>query len=312
MKRLSRSDSLGAMVSVCPAASENKCLGGSQNNNKIYEKGFQPILDGLEDEDCIEESGQIAEKKRRLSANQVRELERNFEVENKLEPERKVKIAQELGLQPRQVAVWFQNRRARWKTKQLEKDYGLLKAGYDALKLDCDALNHDKEALSAEIRNLKLKLQTEVKVDAICPIKEENKALEQNKICGALKGLKKNTNHDQDHYNFGRSDSDCSTILNEENSPNVALLSEGLPQQQSMVSPLASSFRSDCDYVKSFHSHMKSLPFESSNILTNTEKDYQQFMKMNEHNTLNVDESCSFFSDEQALILPWCCPEKWN
>jgi homeobox-leucine zipper protein len=73
------------------------------------------------------------EKKRRLSAEQVRALEQSFEVENKLEPERKARLARDLGLQPRQVAVWFQNRRARWKTKQLERDYAALRHSYDAL-----------------------------------------------------------------------------------------------------------------------------------------------------------------------------------
>ena len=109
------------------------------------------MFDGLDEEGCVEESGQIVEKKRRLSVDQVKALEKNFEVENKLEPERKVKLAQELGLQPRQVAVWFQNRRARWKTKQLERDYGILKANYESLKLNYDALQHDNEALLKEV-----------------------------------------------------------------------------------------------------------------------------------------------------------------
>ncbi|XP_038699749.1 homeobox-leucine zipper protein ATHB-5-like [Tripterygium wilfordii] len=94
------------------------------------------MLDGLDEEGYIEESIHISEKKRRLSVDQVKALEKNFEVENRLEPERKMKLAQELGLQLRQVAVWFQNRRALWKTKQLERDYGVLKANYEALKLN--------------------------------------------------------------------------------------------------------------------------------------------------------------------------------
>jgi homeobox-leucine zipper protein len=91
------------------------------------------------------------EKKRRLSAEQVRALERSFEVENKLEPERKARLARDLALQPRQVAVWFQNRRARWKTKQLERDYAALRHSYDALRHDHDALRRDKDALLAEV-----------------------------------------------------------------------------------------------------------------------------------------------------------------
>lgn len=112
------------------------------------------MLEGLDEEGCVEEPGHHSEKKRRLSVDQVKALEKNFEVENKLEPDRKVKLAQELGLQPRQVAVWFQNRRARWKTKQLERDYGVLKANYEALKLNHDSLQRDNEALLNEVTKL--------------------------------------------------------------------------------------------------------------------------------------------------------------
>ncbi|XP_010931687.1 homeobox-leucine zipper protein HAT5 [Elaeis guineensis] len=91
------------------------------------------------------------EKKRRLTADQVQFLEKNFAFDNKLEPERKIQLAKDLGLQPRQVAIWFQNRRARWKTKQMEKDYEVLKSSYDVLKADCENLLRENEKLKAEV-----------------------------------------------------------------------------------------------------------------------------------------------------------------
>lgn len=100
----------------------------------------------------------LGEKKRRLALEQVRALERCFETDNKLDPDRKARIARDLALQPRQVAVWFQNRRARWKTKTLERDFAALRARHDALRADCDALRRDKDALAAEIRELRQKL----------------------------------------------------------------------------------------------------------------------------------------------------------
>ncbi|CAD6212544.1 unnamed protein product [Miscanthus lutarioriparius] len=95
------------------------------------------------------------ERKRRLSVEQVRTLERSFEVANKLEPERKEQLARALGLQPRQVAIWFQNRRARWKTKQLEKDYDVLRRQLDAARAENDALLAHNKKLQAEIMALK-------------------------------------------------------------------------------------------------------------------------------------------------------------
>lgn len=90
-------------------------------------------------------------KKKRLSMDQVQGLEKIFEVDSKLDQERKVKLAAELGLQPRQVAIWFQNRRARWKTKQLERDFRLLKANYESLQQNYSQIEREKEGLVAEV-----------------------------------------------------------------------------------------------------------------------------------------------------------------
>ncbi|KAF8399443.1 hypothetical protein HHK36_015308 [Tetracentron sinense] len=107
------------------------------------------------DDDFSDDGSQAGEKKRRLNMVQVKTLEKNFELGNKLEPERKMQLARALGLQPRQIAIWFQNRRARWKTKQLEKDYDILKRQLDAVKADNDTLQAQNMKLQAEILLLK-------------------------------------------------------------------------------------------------------------------------------------------------------------
>jgi homeobox-leucine zipper protein len=116
---------------------------------------------GDEDQLSEDEGSQAGEKKRRLNMEQVRTLEKNFELGNKLEPERKMQLARALGLQPRQVAIWFQNRRARWKTKQLEKDYDTLKTQFDAIKAQNDALHSHNQKLQSQIMALKNREQTE-------------------------------------------------------------------------------------------------------------------------------------------------------
>ncbi|KAJ0986807.1 hypothetical protein J5N97_005163 [Dioscorea zingiberensis] len=121
------------------------------------QRPFFTLPDELLEEEYYDE--QLPEKKRRLTPDQVRLLERSFEAENKLEPERKTELARQLGLQPRQVAVWFQNRRARWKTKQLERDFDRLKSSYDSLLADRDSLRQDNDRLRSQVAALLEKLQ---------------------------------------------------------------------------------------------------------------------------------------------------------
>jgi hypothetical protein len=81
------------------------------------------------------EGGDEQAKKRRLSDEQARQLEINFRKERKLETPRKVQLAAELGLDAKQVAVWFQNRRARHKSKLMEEEFSKLRAAHDAVVL---------------------------------------------------------------------------------------------------------------------------------------------------------------------------------
>ncbi|KAI3699436.1 hypothetical protein L2E82_43747 [Cichorium intybus] len=97
------------------------------------------------------DGGSSGMRKRKLSDEQVNLLEQNFGNEHKLESERKDRLASELGLDPRQVAVWFQNRRARWKSKKLEEEYSKLKSQHDSTVLE-------KCQLESEILKLKEQL----------------------------------------------------------------------------------------------------------------------------------------------------------
>nr|XP_043617576.1 homeobox-leucine zipper protein HAT9-like isoform X2 [Erigeron canadensis] len=93
-------------------------------------------------------------KKLRLTKAQSALLEEAFKHHSTLNPKQKQELARELKLRPRQVEVWFQNRRARTKLKQTEIDC-------EYLKKCCDALKEENIKLHKELQELKaLKVPT--------------------------------------------------------------------------------------------------------------------------------------------------------
>jgi len=145
---------------------------GGNGSNRPFFRAYDHDDNGDED---LEDYFHQPEKKRRLSTDQVQFLEKSFEVENKLEPDRKVQLAKELGLQPRQVAIWFQNRRARWKTKQMEKEYEVLQDSYNSLKADYENLLKEKDTLKAQVVVLQDKLLLREKERGISELSDTNK-----------------------------------------------------------------------------------------------------------------------------------------
>jgi homeobox-leucine zipper protein len=95
--------------------------------------------------------GALDKNKKRFSEEQIKSLESMFATQTKLEPRQKLQLARELGLQPRQVAIWFQNKRARWKSKQLERDYSALRDDYDALLCSYESLKKEKHTLLKQV-----------------------------------------------------------------------------------------------------------------------------------------------------------------
>ncbi|KAK6942696.1 Leucine zipper, homeobox-associated [Dillenia turbinata] len=132
------------------------------NYNYHHSPAPSTVINRLRIEESLDEStdpglkrsikfGNMQMKKRKLTSNQLMFLEKSFEEEMRLEPERKTKLARELGLHPQQVAVWFQNKRARWKNKQLERLY-------DTLKQEFDVITREKQKFQEEVLRLRATL----------------------------------------------------------------------------------------------------------------------------------------------------------
>lgn len=95
-----------------------------------------------------EEDGEGSRKKLRLSKDQSAVLEESFKEHNTLNPKQKLGLARQLNLRPRQVEVWFQNRRARTKLKQTEVDC-------EFLKRCCENLTEENRRLQKEVQELR-------------------------------------------------------------------------------------------------------------------------------------------------------------
>ncbi|CAM8901781.1 hypothetical protein QQ045_010198 [Rhodiola kirilowii] len=95
-------------------------------------------------------------KKLRLTREQAAVLEEMFKEHHTLNPKQKVVLAKQLDLRPRQVEVWFQNRRARTKLKQTEVDC-------EYLKRCCENLTEENRRLQKEVQELRaLKLSPQM------------------------------------------------------------------------------------------------------------------------------------------------------
>ncbi|CAL9133447.1 unnamed protein product, partial [Musa textilis] len=95
-----------------------------------------------------EEENGLVRKKLRLSKEQSNSLEDSFKEHSTLNPKQKLALAEQLNLRPRQVEVWFQNRRARTKLKQTE-------VHCEYLKRCCQTLMEENRRLQKEVAELR-------------------------------------------------------------------------------------------------------------------------------------------------------------
>ncbi|CAL0304626.1 unnamed protein product [Lupinus luteus] len=118
------------------------CKQSERDDNEVVVGASYSL--GSDDEDGSGD-GNGVRKKLRLTKEQAHVLEETFKEHNTLNPKQKQALAMELSLRPRQVEVWFQNRRARNKLKQTE--------------VDCESLKRCSKNLTEENKRLQKEVQ---------------------------------------------------------------------------------------------------------------------------------------------------------
>ncbi|CAN6191432.1 unnamed protein product [Urochloa humidicola] len=147
-------DHRGAMrASTSPDSAAALSSGASGGDNTSIKRDRELLLERTgsggvrsDEEDAADGAG--GRKKLRLSKDQAAVLEDCFKSHSTLNPKQKVALANRLGLRPRQVEVWFQNRRARTKLKQTEVDC-------EYLKRWCERLADENKRLEKELADLR-------------------------------------------------------------------------------------------------------------------------------------------------------------
>ncbi|KAK9163565.1 hypothetical protein Syun_004467 [Stephania yunnanensis] len=138
------------------ASSPHTVLSSFSNNASVKRERDLGCSEEMEVENKVVSSRVVSDedeegsgrKKLRLTKEQSALLEESFKEHSTLNPKQKQALAKQLNLRPRQVEVWFQNRRARTKLKQTEVDC-------EYLKKCCESLTDENRRLHKELQELK-------------------------------------------------------------------------------------------------------------------------------------------------------------
>ncbi|KAJ0490157.1 putative transcription factor homeobox-WOX family [Helianthus annuus] len=145
------SDVSGGCSSISNVSVKREREVGSEESERVSnDNNYSGVISATSVDDVEEDDDGCVNgrKKLRLTKPQSALLEEAFKHHCSLNLKQKQELARELKLRPRQVEVWFQNRRARTKLKQTEMEF-------EHLKKFCDKLTCENRKLQKELQELK-------------------------------------------------------------------------------------------------------------------------------------------------------------
>ncbi|ESQ39984.1 hypothetical protein EUTSA_v10001113mg [Eutrema salsugineum] len=146
------SSNLDLSISVPGFSSSPPSDEGSGRGREQLKLDMNRLPSSEEDEEFSHGGSAPPRKKLRLTREQSRLLEDSFRQNHTLNPKQKEALAKHLMLRPRQIEVWFQNRRARSKLKQTEMECEYLKRWFGSLTEQNHRLHREVE----ELRTMKV------------------------------------------------------------------------------------------------------------------------------------------------------------
>ncbi|XP_071699111.1 homeobox-leucine zipper protein HAT14-like [Rutidosis leptorrhynchoides] len=120
----------------------------SKTNDDQEEEETISLKRSVSNANVVSNNGDGSRKKLKLTTEQTTLLEDSFKVHSTLNTGQKQELARKLNLLPRQIEVWFQNRRARTKLKHIEQECELLKKC-------CETLNEENCRLKKELQEVR-------------------------------------------------------------------------------------------------------------------------------------------------------------
>ncbi|XP_057773108.1 homeobox-leucine zipper protein GLABRA 2 isoform X2 [Salvia miltiorrhiza] len=283
-------------------SSENSGAGKSRSDDD-YELAAEGLMD---DEDEDENDGGGGKKRKRKkyhrhTPRQIREMEALFKESPHPDEKQRLELSKQLGLHPRQVKFWFQNRRTQIKAIQERHENSLLKSEIDKLRDENKALRESIKTQSC--------LNKDAAAAAATTTEGQKLRLENARLKAEVEKLKSVIGkHPHAHGTSPRSSSHSSGN-DQENRSSFELFAANSGLEKARIMEAVSRA---ADELRKMASHGEPLwirSYETGRDILNYDEYRKDFCAAEDHNSTQPRKKSSVeASRETALVfvdLPW-------